>query len=179
VSDPTPSKELQGDAVLEDRLVRELLAARIVGVLATFDQRVGIHAVPMWYAADEGCVLLATGARSRKVRNLERDSRATLVVHDSRPGFEVCGVSIAGRVELMRGAAALPLVERVHRRYVEERSDEPQEVRDFLSSDDVALRFRPELAFTWDERESAASEALRATRGAMPLVPTDPRRSTE
>jgi nitroimidazol reductase NimA-like FMN-containing flavoprotein (pyridoxamine 5'-phosphate oxidase superfamily) len=177
MSDPAPSKELEGEAVLEDPLVGELLAARLVCVLATFDVRAAIHAVPMWYAADEGCVLLATGARSRKVRNLERDSRATFVVHDSRPGFEVCGVSIAGRVELVRSEAALPLVRRVHRRYVEERDDEPAEVREFLSSDDVAICFRPESALTWDQRGSSANEALRVAGGALALVPTDPRAS--
>jgi len=36
-------------------------------------------------------VILATGSRSRKVWNPEIDPRATLVVHDSRSGFEVCG----------------------------------------------------------------------------------------
>jgi hypothetical protein len=47
-------------------------------------------------------VILATSSRSRKVWNLERDPRATLVLHDSRPGCEVCGTSIAGRVEIVR-----------------------------------------------------------------------------
>lgn len=177
MGDPAPSRRLTGDAVLRDPLVRELLGAPLVGVFATFDPSGTIHAVPMWFAPAEVSVLLATGSRSRKVVNLEADPRATLVVHDSRSGFEVCGVSIAGRVELVRGAAALPLVEQVHRRYVEERSDEPPEVRDFLSFDDVALRFWPESALTWDERGSPANEALRAAGGALPLVPTGPRSS--
>ena len=84
--------------MLADALVRELLDARLVAVLATFDRTWAIHAVPMWYAAGEDAIVLATSSRSRKVRNLERDPRATLVLHDSRPGFEVCGVSIAGTV---------------------------------------------------------------------------------
>jgi len=175
VSDPTPSRRLAGDAVLGDPLVRELLQARLVGVFATFDPNGTIHAVPMWYALGEGCAVLATGSRSRKVRNLEDDSRASLVLHDSRPGFEICGVSIAGRAEIVRGLEARPLVELVHRRYVAPDADEEAVVREFLASDDVALRFRPESALTWDERRSPASEALRKMGGALPLVPTDPR----
>jgi PPOX class probable F420-dependent enzyme len=175
MSDPTPSGQLEGDAVLTDPLVRELLDARLIGVLATLDRIRSIHAVPMWYAAAEACVLLATGSRSRKLRNLEIDPRATLVVHDSRPGFEVCGASIAGRVEIVRGGGARDLVDRVHDRYVAGGGDEDLAVREFLASDDVALRLLPVTALIWDERGSPASEMLRARGGALPLLPTDPR----
>jgi hypothetical protein len=161
--------------VLEDPLVRELLEARLVCVLATFDVTGPIHAVPMWCAPGDGCVLLATASRSRKVRNLEHDPRATLVVHDSRPGFDVCGVAAEGVVELVRGAPATALVGRVHRRYVEASAEQIPDVRHFLGSDDLALRFRPHTALTWDERGSVADVVLRAYGGALPLVPTDPR----
>lgn len=155
--------------------MQELLSARSVGVLATLEPDASVHAVPMWLASSDGAILLATGSRSRKVRNLERDPRATLVVHDSRPGAEVCGTSMRGRVELVRGESARPLVERVHARYVSDDGLTLPEVRDFLSSDDVALRFIPETAFIWDERPSAAAQALRAAQAALPLASTTPR----
>ncbi len=162
--------------MLADALVRELLEARLIGLLATHDTRMSIHAVPLWYALHEDRVLLATGSRSRKVRNLESDSRATFVVHDSRPGFEVCGAAISGEVEIVRGSEALELVDLVHARYVAEGANEDPAVHAFLTSDDVALCLRPVTAFTWDERGSAANEALRARRKALPLVGTEPRR---
>jgi hypothetical protein len=175
MSEPVSSLRLIGDEVLRDRLVRELLEARIVCVLATLDERDAVHAVPMWFAAEDGAVLLATGHRSRKVRNVERDGRATLVLHDSRPGFEVCGAAISGRVEVLGGPEAQSLIERVHRRYVVEPALENELVGEFLASDDVALRLHPEAGWTWDERESPANEALRALGGALPLLPTEPR----
>jgi PPOX class probable F420-dependent enzyme len=175
VSQPTPSLELRGRGLFADPLVQELLAARLIGVLATHEPDGSIHAVPMWLAASESDILLATGSRSRKVRNLERDARATLVLHDSRPGAEVCGASLRGRVELIRGDSAQPLVERVHRRYVSDAGLNLPEVREFLSFDDVALRFIPEAAVTWDERPSAGARALRAAQAALPLAPTTPR----
>jgi PPOX class probable F420-dependent enzyme len=174
VSDPTPSRLLRGD-VLADPLVRELVEARLVGVLATAEPSGRIHAVPMWFALDGETLVLATGSRSRKARNLRREPVATLVVHDSRPGMEVCGASIFGRVEIVAGAAAGPLVSRVHRRYVDARAVALAPVAAFLASDDVALRLSPEEAFTWDERASEAARALREVGGALPLVPTDPR----
>jgi PPOX class probable F420-dependent enzyme len=160
--------------VLADPLVRELLAARLVGVLATLDPDGAVHAVPLWVCDGEDAILLATFSGSRKVRNVERDPRATLVLHDSRPGFEVCGASLQGRVEVVRGAAAAPLVERVHRRYVTEVGLALREARVFLAGDDLALRFVPELALTWDERANPATAALARAGGALPLQPTTP-----
>ncbi len=174
MSQPSASGQLEGAAVLRDPLVRELLDARLIGVLATFDEE-RIHAVPMWFATEDDALLLATGSRSRKVRNLRSDARATLVVHDSRPGVEVCGVSIAGKVEVLPAEAARPLVELVHRRYVAGSALSDPDVREFLSSDDVALRLLPESAITWDERGSAANAALRQRGGALPLASTEPR----
>jgi hypothetical protein len=37
MSDAAPSRRLDGSAVLADALVRELLEARLIGVLATLD----------------------------------------------------------------------------------------------------------------------------------------------
>jgi PPOX class probable F420-dependent enzyme len=175
MSDPTPSSRLTGDDVLADPLVRELLDDRLIGVLATFDPSGTIHAVPMWYAAAERAVILATSSGSRKVRNLRRNPGATLVLHDSRPGCEVCGASIVGTVEVVSPGECGSLVELVHRRYVSEEGAAEPAVRRFLASDDVALRFSPSSALTWDERASDAAQALRSRGGALPLVPTDPR----
>lgn len=175
MSEPTPSRQLRGDAIFADGLVRELLAARLVGVLATLERDGSVHAVPMWLAAEDDEIVLATGSASRKVHNLERDARATLVLHDSRSGAEVCGVSLRGRVEIVRGEHATPLIRRVHRRYVTVDGLQRPEVVSFLRFDDVVLRFHPEVAVTWDERESAAALVLGAAGEALPLEPTTPR----
>lgn len=172
---PTPSRDHDARATLSDPLVRELLEARLVGVLATLRPDGAVDAVPMWYAPDGDAVVLATGSRSRKVRNLELDPRATLVLHDSRPGYEVCGASLAGTVEIVRAAAARPLVELVHWRYLAVESADDESVRAFLESDDVALRLTPSTSVTWDERGSDAAEVVRARGWALPLVSTDPR----
>lgn len=175
MSQPTRSVELQGEGVLAHELVRELVSGRSIGVLATLEPDGSVHAVPMWFVPSDGAILLATGSRSRKVRNLEQDPRATLVVHDSRPGAEVCGASMRGRIELIGGESALPLIESVHRGYVSDAGLELPAVGDFLSSDDIALRFIPAAAVIWDERRSAAARELRAAEAALPLNPTTPR----
>ena len=150
ISDPIPATRLFDDSILTDHLVAELLDARLVAVFATLDRGGTIHAVPMWFAADETSILLATASRSRKVADLEADSRSTLVIHDSRPGFEVCGVSIVGQAEIVRGAEADPLIRRVHRRYIDYDGDVPEAARAFLESDDVAAQFANDVRHAGD-----------------------------
>jgi PPOX class probable F420-dependent enzyme len=175
VSEPTASRLLRGADVLADPLVRSLVDARLVCVLATAEPGGRIHAVPMWFARDGDTLVLATGSRSRKVNNVRRAPLATFLVHDSRAGMEVCGATIRGPVEMISGAAARPLVELVHRRYIDVGASMLPPVVEFLASDDVALRLRPEEAFTWDERGSEAARILRAEGGALRLVSTEPR----
>jgi PPOX class probable F420-dependent enzyme len=159
---PEPARLLRGAAVLADPLVRELLGKRLVAVLATIGPEGVPHVTPLWFADDGDSIVMATGSGSRKVENLRRDPRASLVLHDSQPGCDVCGASIEGRLEVVEGEQAAPLVERVHGRYVE--SDAP-EVVEFLASDDVALRLLPEHAWTWDQRGTPAARA-----GGLPLA---------
>src|SRR5437762_3789905 len=172
MAEPTPSRKLIGAAILQDPLVRELVGMRLIGVLATLEPDGSVHAVPMWLAPGDEAILLGSGSRSHKVRNLERDPRATLVLHDSRPGAEVCGASMRGRVEIVRGEDAVARVLEVHQRYVGDARERLPEVEAFLGSDDVALRFVPETAFTWDERGSPAAAVLREAAAAFPLEPT-------
>jgi PPOX class probable F420-dependent enzyme len=177
VSDPgpTPSRALLGLQGLVDPLIAELLAKRLVAILATHEPDGGIHAVAVWYAVDGDAVVLATGARSRKVANLEREPRATLTLHDSRPGYEVCGACLLGRAEVVRPPHAARLAAVVHDRYLEPAASGIPAVRPYLESDDVAIRFVPERAFTWDERESEAARALAESGLAIGLEPTSPR----
>jgi hypothetical protein len=118
MSDPTPSRDHEAQAAFSDPLVQELLAARLIGVLATLRPGGAIDAVPMWYAAGRRRCDPRDVSRSRKVRNIESDPRATLVLHDSRPGYEVCGASITGTIEVVRSPKAQDLVGLVHARYL-------------------------------------------------------------
>lgn len=169
MAEPPPNRTLRGADVLDDPLVRELLDARLVAVLATVDADGSPYAVPVWYAGDGTGVVVGTSSASRKVRNLERDPRATLVLHDSRPGLDVCGATLIGSAEVVRPPDAAALVELVHRRYVTEEALRGA-VGALLRSDDVAIRLRPERATTWDLRGVDVARI-----GGLPLAPTTPR----
>ncbi len=45
------------------------------------------HGAPIWYDLDGEMIVFTTGASTVKGRNLRRDPRVTLCVHDDRPPF--------------------------------------------------------------------------------------------
>jgi general stress protein 26 len=59
---------------------RALIESQRVVVVGSFGPRGWPHLMPMWYVPRDGEIWVWTYAKSQKVRNLERDSRATLLI---------------------------------------------------------------------------------------------------
>ena len=58
------------------------------------------HLMPLWYVLREGRIWAWTYAKSQKVRNLERDPRATLQVETGIEYAELRGVMLRCRLEI-------------------------------------------------------------------------------
>jgi PPOX class probable F420-dependent enzyme len=58
------------------------------------------HLMPLWYLVRDGELWAWTYAKSQKVRNLERDPRATLQVEDGEQYQELRGVMIEAETKL-------------------------------------------------------------------------------
>ena len=155
--------------VLSEPLARELLAARLIANLATFDRNGSIHLVGMWFVWDGDALLIPTSDTTRKLRNLERDPRATVMIDDSRGGFDLRGVTLVGRAEIVRGERAKELNRRIHLKYVTEEGLALEPVRTYLQTDDVTIVFRPERVSSWDLRSTDQGRALSETGLFRPL----------
>lgn len=70
--------------------------------LATIGKDGTPHVVPLWFGIEDGAIVLETFTKSQKVKNLERDARATLLFEDGEVYNELRGASITGKVELVR-----------------------------------------------------------------------------
>jgi PPOX class probable F420-dependent enzyme len=155
--------------VLSEPLARELLEARLIANLATLNRDGSIHLVGMWFLWDGEALLFPTSRVTRKSRNLERDPRATVMIDDSRGGFDLRGVTLVGRAEILGGEKARALNRNIHLKYVTERGLRLKPVRTYLSTDDVTLRFTPERVSSWDLRSTEQSRALLETGEFHPL----------
>ncbi len=155
--------------LLAEGLARELLEARLIANFATLNREGSVHLVPMWYLWDGEAVLLPTSGATRKVRNLERDARATVMIDDSRGGFDLRGITLTGRAAILRGGEAVALNRRIHLRYLTERGRDLEPVDRYLATDDVTIRFAPERVSSWDLRSTEQGRALIETGELRPL----------
>ena len=61
------------------------------------------HLVPMWFARDDnGLLVFSTYGSSQKIKNLERDSRITVLAETGDTYDQVRGISIEGSAEVIR-----------------------------------------------------------------------------
>jgi PPOX class probable F420-dependent enzyme len=160
---------------LDDPLADELLAARLIANLATLNRDGSVHLVPLWFAWDGEAILLPTNHATRKIRNLESDDRATVMIDDSRVGFDVRGIMLRGRAALIRAPSSLDLNRAIHERYVTANGLALAPVREYLDTDDVTIRLTPEEARSWDARGTTRDQALRESGEYLPLpMPYEP-----
>ncbi|GAA3833928.1 pyridoxamine 5'-phosphate oxidase family protein [Nocardioides panacisoli] len=60
------------------------------------------HLSTLFYILRDGKIAFWTYAKSQKIRNLERDPRVSALVEDGTDYFELRGISITGRAEIVR-----------------------------------------------------------------------------
>lgn len=59
------------------------------------------HLVPMWFTRDGDAVRFWTFGKSQKARNIARDPRVTVMAETGEDYFELRGVTIRGRAEIV------------------------------------------------------------------------------
>jgi PPOX class probable F420-dependent enzyme len=88
---------------LSDEEQDELIESERIVVVSSLGPRGWPHVMPLWYVPRDGDVWIWTYAKSQKVKNLERDPRATLLIETGNEYTELRGVQIEAEAELIRG----------------------------------------------------------------------------
>jgi PPOX class probable F420-dependent enzyme len=140
-------------ASLTDTLVRELLDRRHIASLATQSPDGSIHMVAVWFWFNGSHIFVATSSRSRKARNLQSDSRVTLMI-DSRDAAASCGVTIVGTAKILTGNSAQRSKAEIHRKYLSAAAlADPKVGPVFAAFDDVTIQITPASVISWDMRQ--------------------------
>jgi PPOX class probable F420-dependent enzyme len=155
--------------LLSGPLARELLSARLIANFATVNKDGSIHLVPLWFMWREPCLLLPTSSATRKVRNLRRDPRATIMIDDSRGGFDLRGVTLVGEAVISSGSDAASVNREIHLKYLTVEGRGLPAVDGYLATDDVTIAFTPRRITSWDLRETPQGKAVRAARAGLAL----------
>jgi PPOX class probable F420-dependent enzyme len=115
------------------------------------------HLMPLWFLARDGDIWAWTFAKSQKVRNLERDPRATLQVESGDEYQELRGVMIEAEVAIHRD---LEVISEFGMKLFERYSGtgaapEMLDVVRKQASKRVALQFQPLRTASFDHRKLA------------------------
>ncbi|HKY57367.1 MAG TPA: pyridoxamine 5'-phosphate oxidase family protein [Aeromicrobium sp.] len=87
---------------LDDAEIAEFLASHMKVQVATLDSTGGPHLTTLYYVLDDdGRIAFWTYASSQKIVNLRRDPRIACLVEDGDEYFDLRGVSIRGRAQLV------------------------------------------------------------------------------
>jgi PPOX class probable F420-dependent enzyme len=92
---------------MTDEEVSAFLAGHKKIQVATVNPDGSPHLTTLFYVVQDGRIAFWTYGRSQKVKNLERDPRITCLVETGEDYFELRGVSVAGRVELVTDEDAI------------------------------------------------------------------------
>ena len=115
------------------------------------------HVAPLWFVWDGTALWLNSIVRSQRWTDLARDPRVAVVIDAGTEFWELRGVEIAGRVEVVgdvpRGYDALPELAEPERLFA----------RRYMGTDEFTpdgrhgwLRVRPEKVTSWDFRKNPA-----------------------
>jgi PPOX class probable F420-dependent enzyme len=136
---------------------RELLESERIVVVSSFGPRGWAHLMPLWYVLRDGELWIYTYAKSQKVRNLERDPRATLMVETGHEYAELRGVMIEAEAEIHRDPELVyEVAEQLTLRYAEGLESVQGDAAEALRAQArkrVAVRFKPLRTATWDHRK--------------------------
>jgi PPOX class probable F420-dependent enzyme len=142
---------------LDDGELAELLATERIAVVSSNGPRGWPHSMPLWFVPREGEVWIWTYAKSQKVRNLERDPRATVLVETGHAYQELRGAMIEAEAVIHRDfATVLGFAEELAVRYGENISSLGPDARAALEAQApkrAAIQFRPRRTATWDHRK--------------------------
>ena len=111
------------------------------------------HLMPLWFALEDGAIVLETFTKSQKVKNLERDPRITLLFEDGDEYPQLRGASVSARVELVQDDEER--VHALHMRVLLRNTPEiPEEVLEkasrAMAPKKTAILVRPEKIVSWD-----------------------------
>jgi PPOX class probable F420-dependent enzyme len=137
---------------MADAELLAFLAEERTVVCASHGPRGWPHLMPLWYSVRDGEIWCWTYAKSQKVRNLERDPRATLQVEAGETYLELRGAMFECDVVIHREPRlVLDFGTELAARYPEP-TDTPEVLRK-MAAKRVVLQFVERRRVTWDHRK--------------------------
>jgi PPOX class probable F420-dependent enzyme len=142
---------------LSDAERAELLDAERTVIVTSNGHKGWPHSMPMWFTVRDDELWVWTYAKSQKVRNLERDPRATLLIETGHEYTELRGIMIEAEAEIQRDPeVVLEFGKELTIRYsegIESVEGDAAVAMQAQATKRVAIRFVPKRTASWDHRK--------------------------
>lgn len=142
---------------LSDSEQRDLIESERIVAVSSLGPRGWPHVMPLWYVPRDGEIWIWTYAKSQKVKNLERDPRATLLIETGVEYGELRGVQIEAVAELIRDLDQIvDYAKEMTVRYSEGIESVEGDAAAGLRAQApkrVAIHFHPKRIASWDHRK--------------------------
>ncbi len=142
---------------LSEEELRQLLENERVAIVSSNGTRGWPHSMPLWFVPRDGEVWIWTYAKSQKVRNLERDPRATVLVETGHEYGELRGAMIEVEAAIHRDfETVIGFAEELTLRYAEGIATVEGDAKAALEAQApkrVAIHLKPIRVATWDHRK--------------------------
>lgn len=132
---------------MSEKGLEEFLSQPILARIATVDKYGNPYIATMWFAYEDGAILMSTGKHSKKVENLKENPATAVSVDITEGGFKFKGAIFRGRAELIEEDVG-GVSESIYRKYLGS-LDHPL-VKNLLKADRVIIKLKPEWKSTWD-----------------------------
>jgi PPOX class probable F420-dependent enzyme len=135
----------------------ELIDSERIVVVSSQGPRGWPHVMPLWYVPREGEIWIWTYRKSQKVKNLERDPRATLLIETGVEYGELRGIQIEAEAELIRETDRIvDFAKDLTIRYgegIESVEGDAAAALQAQAPKRVAIHFHPRRVASWDHRK--------------------------
>jgi PPOX class probable F420-dependent enzyme len=142
---------------LSDEEQRDLIDTERIVVVCSMGPRGWPHVMPLWYVPRDGEIWIWTYAKSQKVKNLERDPRATLLIETGVEYQELRGIQIEAEAELIQDhERVVEFAKALTIRYTEGIDSVEGDAAAGLEAQApkrVAIHFLPKRIASWDHRK--------------------------
>jgi general stress protein 26 len=142
---------------LTDEEQRELIESERIVIVSSLGPRGWPHVMPLWYVPRDGDIWIWTYAKSQKVKNLERDARATLLIETGVEYGDLRGVQVEAEAEIVRDLEQIVgYAKEMTIRYSEGIESVEGDAAEGLRAQApkrVAIHFHPLRVASWDHRK--------------------------
>jgi PPOX class probable F420-dependent enzyme len=132
--------------------IQEFLSRPLLARLATASPDAQPHVVPVWFLWEDGFIWVSSYRSTRKITDLERNSKCAIVIDIEQAAGQMAAVTIEGSAELVNTpkAETRARIERIYAKYLGPEGVLAPDPQSWLDSEEnLLIKITPKRLKAW------------------------------